>query len=61
VALTVAAIDVVWLFPLAWGACVWPSFGLLFAVAAVAPLVASAKWESVQHWKQALLRVRRRN
>jgi hypothetical protein len=29
----------VWLFPLACGACVYPSFGPLFALVAIAPLV----------------------
>jgi Fuc2NAc and GlcNAc transferase len=36
---TVAAVNVVWLFPLACGACVCPSFGPLFALVALAPLV----------------------
>lgn len=39
VTLTIAVINVAWLFPLAWGACVWPSAGPLFAVVAMAPLV----------------------
>ncbi len=39
VTLTIAAVNVAWLFPLAWGACVWPVAGPLFAVVAMAPLV----------------------
>jgi Fuc2NAc and GlcNAc transferase len=39
VTLTVAAINVAWLFPLAWGACIWPAAGPLFAAVAAAPLV----------------------
>jgi Fuc2NAc and GlcNAc transferase len=39
VTLTVAAINVVWLFPLVLGACVWPAVAPLFAVVAMAPLV----------------------
>lgn len=39
VTLTIAAVNVVWLFPLAWGACVWPAAGPVFAVVALAPLV----------------------
>lgn len=39
VTLTIGAVNVVWLFPLAWGACVWPVAGPLFAVVAWAPLV----------------------
>ena len=31
--------QVAWLFPLAWGACVWPVAGPFLAVAALAPLV----------------------
>src|ERR1035437_5768552 len=42
VTLTIAAVNVVWLFPLAWGACVWPAAGPLFAVVALAPLVYTA-------------------
>jgi Fuc2NAc and GlcNAc transferase len=42
VTLAVAAINVVWLFPLGWGASVWPAAGPLFAVMAVAPLVYTA-------------------
>jgi Fuc2NAc and GlcNAc transferase len=42
VTLTVAAINVIWLFPLAMGACVWPVEGPLFAVAALVPLVYTA-------------------
>ena len=43
VTLTIAAINVVWLFPLSWGACVWPAAGPLFAVVAMAPLVYTAR------------------
>jgi Fuc2NAc and GlcNAc transferase len=39
VTLAVAAINLVWLFPLAWGACVWPLAGPLFAAVAAAPLI----------------------
>lgn len=39
VTLTIAAVNVAWLFPLAWGACVWPAGGPLFAGVALAPLV----------------------
>lgn len=39
VTLTIAAVNIAWLFPLAWGACVWPVVGPLFAVVALAPLV----------------------
>ena len=39
VTLTIAAVNVVWLFPLGWGACVWPAVGPVFAVVALAPLV----------------------
>jgi len=39
VTLTIAAVNVAWLFPLGWGACVWPAAGPLFAVVALAPLV----------------------
>jgi Fuc2NAc and GlcNAc transferase len=42
VTLTIAAVNVAWLFPLAWGACVWPAVGPLFAVVALAPLVYTA-------------------
>lgn len=42
VTLAVAAINVIWLFPLAMGACVWPVAGPLFAVAALVPLVCTA-------------------
>jgi Fuc2NAc and GlcNAc transferase len=42
VTLPVAAINVIWLFPLGWGASVWPTAGPLFAVIAVAPLVYTA-------------------
>jgi Fuc2NAc and GlcNAc transferase len=42
VTLTVAAINVVWLFPLAWAACLWPAFGPVFAIVALAPLVYTA-------------------
>jgi Fuc2NAc and GlcNAc transferase len=38
VTLTVAAINVAWLFPLAWAACIWPATGTLFAAVAAAPL-----------------------
>jgi Fuc2NAc and GlcNAc transferase len=43
VALTIAAINVVWLFPLSWAACVWPAMGPLFAVVAMAPLFYAAR------------------
>jgi len=39
VTLTVAAVNAAWLFPLAWGACVWPALGPLFAIFALTPLV----------------------
>ena len=39
VTLTIAAVNVAWLFPLGWGACVWPAVGPLFAVIALTPLV----------------------
>jgi Fuc2NAc and GlcNAc transferase len=39
VMLTVAAVDGIWLFPLALGACVWPVAGPPFAAVALAPLV----------------------
>jgi len=39
VTLTVAAINVAWLFPLSLGACLWPAFGPVFAVVSLAPLV----------------------
>jgi Fuc2NAc and GlcNAc transferase len=39
VTLTIALVNVAWLFPLAWGACIWPKVGPLFALVAVAPLV----------------------
>jgi Fuc2NAc and GlcNAc transferase len=39
VTVTVAAINSAWLFPLAWGACVWPAAGPLFAAVAAAPLI----------------------
>jgi Fuc2NAc and GlcNAc transferase len=39
VTVTIAAVNVAWLFPLAWGACVWPGLGPLFALVALAPLV----------------------
>ena len=42
VTLAVAAINVVWLFPLAWGASVWPTAGPFFVVIAVTPLVYTA-------------------
>jgi Fuc2NAc and GlcNAc transferase len=42
VTLTIAAVNAVWLFPLAWGACVWPAVGPLLAVIALAPLVHTA-------------------
>jgi Fuc2NAc and GlcNAc transferase len=42
VTLTVAAVNVAWLFPLAWGACVWPAVGPLLAAVAMAPLVYAA-------------------
>ena len=42
VTLTIAAVNVAWLFPLAWGACVWPATGPLFAVVALSPLVFTA-------------------
>src|ERR1035437_8066086 len=42
VTLTIAAVNVAWLFPLGWGACVWPAAGPLFAVVAMSPLVYTA-------------------
>jgi Fuc2NAc and GlcNAc transferase len=39
VTLTVAAINIAWLFPLALGACVWPAVGPLFAAVALIPLL----------------------
>ena len=39
VTLTIVAVNVAWLFPLAWAACIWPSAGPLFATVAMAPLV----------------------
>lgn len=39
VTLAVGAINVAWLFPMAWGACVCPALGPLFGVVALAPLV----------------------
>jgi Fuc2NAc and GlcNAc transferase len=40
--LAVAAINLVWLFPMAWAACIWPSAGPLFTAIATAPLVYTA-------------------
>ena len=42
VTLTIAAVNMAWLFPLAWGACVWPAAAPLLAVVALAPLVYAA-------------------
>ena len=42
VTLTIAAVNVVWLFPLGWGARVWPAVAPLFAVVALVPLVYAA-------------------
>jgi hypothetical protein len=42
VTLTIALVNVAWLFPFALGACVWPAAGPLFAVAALVPLVYAA-------------------
>jgi len=42
VTLTIAAINVAWLFPLAWGACTWPAAGPPFAALALIPLVYEA-------------------
>jgi Fuc2NAc and GlcNAc transferase len=42
VILTIAAINVAWLFPLAWGACIHPAAGPIFTVIAVIPLVFTA-------------------
>ena len=39
VTLTIAAINVGWLFPLAWGASVWRATAPLFALVALAPVV----------------------
>ena len=39
VTLTIAAVNVIWLFPLALGACVWQAAGPLFAEVALVPLV----------------------
>jgi Fuc2NAc and GlcNAc transferase len=50
VTLTVAAVNVAWLFPLGWGACVWPAFGPLFAAVALAPLVYTAfRYDAGEH------------
>jgi Fuc2NAc and GlcNAc transferase len=43
VTLTVAAINIVWLFPLALGACVWPAVGPVFAAVALIPLLYTAR------------------
>ncbi len=42
VTLAIATVNIVWLFPLALGACVWPAAGLLLAVLALVPLVCAA-------------------
>ena len=42
VTLTIAAVNVAWLFPLALGAYVWPAVAPLFAVIALAPLIYTA-------------------
>ena len=42
VTLTVAAINVAWLFPLAWGACIWAAVGPVVAAVAAAPLICIA-------------------
>jgi len=42
VTLAVAAINVVWLFPLGWAAVLWPTAGPLFAAIAVTPLIYTA-------------------
>jgi Fuc2NAc and GlcNAc transferase len=42
VTLTVAAINVVWLFPLAWGATAWPALAPLFFAIAAVPLIYTA-------------------
>lgn len=42
VTLSIAAVDVFWLFPLACGACAWPAAGPALAVAAMAPLIYAA-------------------
>ena len=39
VTLTIGAVNIAWLFPLALGACVWKAAAPLFAVVAMAPLV----------------------
>jgi hypothetical protein len=39
VTLAAAAIDIVWLFPFAWGACRYPEAAPAFAAVAIAPLV----------------------
>ena len=39
VTLTIAAVNVVWLFPLVLGAWLWPMIAPLFAMVALAPLV----------------------
>lgn len=39
VTVTIAVVNVLWLFPLAWGAGVWRATGPLFAALAIAPLV----------------------
>ena len=40
--LAVAVINLVWLFPMAWAACIWPSAGPLCTGLAVAPLIYTA-------------------
>jgi Fuc2NAc and GlcNAc transferase len=42
VTLMIAAVNAAWLFPLAWGACIWPAAGSLFALVAIVPLVYTA-------------------
>ena len=39
VTLSVAAINIVWLLPLAWAASIWPAVGPLFAALAAVPLI----------------------
>ncbi len=42
VTFTIAAVNIIWLFPIALGACVWPAVGPLFAAVALVPLAYTA-------------------
>src|ERR1039457_3208674 len=42
ITLTIATVNIIWLFPLSLGACVWSATGPLLAVVALLPLVCSA-------------------